>query len=313
MLTLRQYLKNFWGSHPKLQQYNNTYLYLAFFTAIIFIFFRLFEQPLIDLLIHHTQLYKENMQYLEQLRTSLEEEFVLLSGVHALLSTVESSSVGISVIVDAKIQIGNELKSLTSLAEDSQQYLKVSSYLTELFILLTYLGHYLTPVLFEINLIVLFLFCLAKCMQRFNIPHMLFKILKAGVLLLCLLQLALPYSIHFTALATQYVESHYDDSLNSYAKRIHDEYVGQQKDNSNDARAKSLINQNERLRVDKRHKVSSFFRFINQKLLRTTLMISITPIVIFLTMIITLRFFVESTMQLPEEMAVKSKKDRPVL
>jgi len=294
-------------------KFNDKYFYIALFALLFLVVFYVFEQGLIDKFLHQDALNQSNTQYLQRLRADLSEEYVLISEVHALLATIESGSVGVSIIVDANIQIGKEVKSLTTLAEDGKRYLAASVIATESIIMLLYLSHFVLPILFKSSLVLLLLFGVAKWLKRLNVPHVLFHLLKINILLLATLHFALPYSVHLARVSTEFLDNNYDSAIHTYAKRIHQEYVGQTKSSGNDARAKSLLEQTESINTHSNHKISSFFRYINQKLMRTLLTNTVIPSLLFLFLYLLFRFFIESTFQLPEEMAVKTKQDRPVV
>lgn len=310
---LREWLQAHWKDHPEFERYDNKYFYILLVSTLLFIVYLMFEQSLVDRFVRQDDLNQSNIKYLENLRSTLAEEFVLISEVHSLLATIESGSVGISIIVDANIQIGNEVKSLTHLAEEGKKYLSASVIVTECIILLLYLSHFLLPILFQVCVVLLILFSLTKWLERLNLPHVFFKLLKSSVLLLAILHFALPYSVHLAAVTTQYLDKHHGTEMQNYAKNIHAEYVGQHKDKSNDKRAKSLMEKNETITANKGHKVASFFRYTSQKLLRTLLVNTVIPLLLFLSLYLLFRFFIESTFQVPEEMAVKTHRDRPVV
>ncbi|XOV80971.1 MAG: hypothetical protein ACFHVJ_08475 [Aestuariibacter sp.] len=313
MLDVINRIKEVITAHPIWAKCNDKYFYIGILAFLLLMVYQIFEQNLIDTFLRQDNLNQSNTQYLEKLRNHLSEEYVLISEVHALLTTIESGSVGISIIVDANIQIGKEVKSLTTLAEDGKQYLEASVIATESIILLLYLSHYLLPVLFQISLVLTVLFCAAKWLKRLNVPHVLFRLLKGSILLLSILHFALPYSVHLAKVSTEYLDNHYDSAMHTYAKRIHEEYVGQSKTNGNDARAKSLMEQNETITTNTSDRISSFFRYTNQKLLRTLLTNTVIPTLLFLSLYLLFRFFIESTFQIPEEMAVKTRQDKPVV
>lgn len=282
-----------WPSTQWLTPFKNSSFNLGLVWSLLFLLFLLFENSINHALFEQSQLNLTNTRYLQTLRTSLTEELIVLKEITALLSTIETSQFGFSIIVDATITIGKEVSSLTDLTKRGSLYLEIAIVATEVLILLSHLTHYILPMIVFFILISLALRSFSKWLDYSNIQLECAKLLKVLTMWFVILHFVIPYSIHFAAAVSHHIEHKKPHELTGYAQHFHNELKQSRGHQDLSKKAKALVHKGESLLTNFKHKVSATFRYVSQLLLRKLLLALVIPLLLFSFLYIAARYVLD--------------------
>ena len=295
-----------WPSTQWFTPFKNSSFYMGLVWFLLLLLFLFFENSINHALFEQSQLNVSNSNYLQTLRASLTEELIVLKEIKALLATIETSQFGFSIIVDAKVTLGKEVSSLTDLANRGSLYLEVAIIATEVLILLSYLTHYILPIILLFIFVGLTLRSFAKWLDYSNIQTECAKLLKVLTMWFVMLHFAIPYSVHFAAAVSHHIEQNKRHELTGYAKHFHNELKQSQGHQSLSKKAKAMIHKGENLLTNFKHKVSSMFRYVSQLLLRKLLLALVIPLLLFGFLYFTLRYILNTTLLVNDEIRRKT-------
>lgn len=293
-------------SAQSLASLNNRSFYLVVLWSLLALLLLLFEASISRFLFEQSQLSESNLAYLNKLTASLTDELIILKEIKALLSTIETSQFGVSIIVNAQITVGKEISSLTELTDRGGTYLELAILASQIMVLLTHLSHFVLPMILLFILLALALMYFGKWQDYSNIEAESSKLLRVLTMWFVMLHFALPYSIHFAAAVSNHIENQKPHQLNGYAQHFHHELKGDKTHQDLSKKAKALIHKGESLLSNFKHKVSSMFRYVSQLLLRKLLLALVIPVLLFGFLFFTLRYILNSTLMVRDELTQKT-------
>ena len=91
------------------------YIYLVLVCLTLFLYSLTEHADKLSSYIIHDKLYMSNQAYLYNIEKRTVANFVRLSAINSTLSTMKSSTIGISFIIETNLTIGKELEHLESL------------------------------------------------------------------------------------------------------------------------------------------------------------------------------------------------------
>jgi hypothetical protein len=171
-------------------------------------------------------LHLKNQAYLDSARALAATDLAYIGELSAVTEVARSSEVGVSFFASFNVEVGNLLHTLANILDRGMAVLLASLAAIELLVLADDIAHWLSPVLFEVNVYLAIGFYLAKILGLSNI--LVDKIMHFGQLslgLFLIAHLALPYGIHLSAVVGQELSQSKRQDIAQTLKDTHHELV----------------------------------------------------------------------------------------
>lgn len=203
------------------------------------------------------EIYLKNKAYLEKTEAEASEQVIKLAALEGLFKTAQSSQVGISIIVDAQVTIGNELAALTRLVQETAE-ITLLSVISSLFLREAQdVAFFLTPMLYRITLaatILLLLYYLVPTyLTKFH--DLIHDIFYLAVLVLAYASIVLPYSISATNHLAELTTKEFRAGAKEHINQLHHEYVLESDKDSLTERGKHATDSFQELAVKEEQKI----------------------------------------------------------
>ncbi|MCY7295013.1 hypothetical protein [Alteromonas sp. a30] len=187
-----------------------------------------------------------NQHYLKGVEQQALDELILLVEVTTLLDIAESSQIGVSFIADYNVTVGQLLKELNQGLKQGIDVTMGSIVAVRVLGLLAQSAHFLSPYLMWLCLIFWTLYALlAMVREKKLIPQRVLinarLITRHTTLLFIVVHLLLPYSIHFSALASEQISSKLQLSSQANLSQLHGSLLSFTAGHKLEERAKSSI------------------------------------------------------------------------
>lgn len=225
-------------------------------------------------------LFQSNQVYLLDIEKRVTANYVRLALINATFSTMETSNVGISFFINAKLNIGKELKQLESLTDRATYYSSTVLLFNTLLKKIYFFTANISPILFIIFVFFAFLYSLCGLMSfSAGLKHAII----AGRFVLTLLiicHLIIPYAIHLANIVTQSIEQERKIENMDYFKNLNHEYENAKDKSSVQHRAESLLRGIENVLVDIEIKIESLLIHILEYIIAEVLETILIPLLL---------------------------------
>lgn len=227
---------------PTLEQHNATGVVMLLATAAIFF------HPFIHSTVSITNIVDANQLYLSNSEHKSITSFLLLSEISALLAMVSSSEVGISFIANFNVSIGNALQVFSDLVDRGLAINLLSIGAIKILQLINNFSDCLILWLSGIILCIGFgYFFLLALFKDHIINQLILSLFHKLFLLMLILHIAVPYSIHISASTSHYLLNDIKQHNESKLLNLHHHTLKEKSHKNPKDRAKQSIHSLEKL------------------------------------------------------------------
>jgi len=209
-------------------------------------------------------LHLKNQAYLDSARLLAATDLAYMGELSAVTEVARSSQLGVSFFASFNVEVGNLLHAFTNILDRGIAVLLASLSAIEFLVLVDDIAHWLSPVLFEVTIILAIGFYLAKLLSLSNI--LIVKIMQLAQLslgLFLIAHLALPYSIHLSAVVGQELSQSKRQVIAQTLKYTHDDMVVRNKrQDLKESAESSLRNLKKTHQQHLNHKVSNLSKYL---------------------------------------------------
>lgn len=156
---------------------------------------------------NQSALVESNSMYLTQLETQLLADYASIMLLSAVVDVAASSQFGLSFIFDMNVQVGELLDNLAQILDRGEGYLLIAIAAVAALEIVALLSDFLAPKLFELLLVVGFIWSAIAVFYRqvihSTLATQLFKLL---AMLFLVTHIAIPYTIHLSSGATTVID-----------------------------------------------------------------------------------------------------------
>jgi len=248
--------------HTFWSQSNQPFFYLFVLSSLVWLVNGyVLDHPLYQYGVQDT-LFQSNQAYLIELEQESSTFFLSLSGVNALIETIQSSSVGFDFVINTQINIGHQLNTLSQLTELGVKASGMAVLSANALHFAMVLGQKIATSVLPILLLSLMAFSFSAWCGIFVLRRVFFYLMKVSLLIWVLCHLVLPYTIHLSSVVSQTLAQSYLQDSKDYFQSIHHEYGQTQPPQSTDKQAHHLAKKMEKLLVKVEHKISNLLRHV---------------------------------------------------
>lgn len=176
-------------------------------------------------------LVQKNDEYLTSIEQVDKVNIFLLSEMKGVISTLESSEIGISIFIDANIEIGKVFTSFSTFIENALNLTLSSLAVTEGTRWLLKLCEHLSPLLLVTSFICLGLLALGKSLGQEKLDGESYtkRFFEFTLIVFLTVYLIIPYSVYGTSLIDKYVYEELQQEKNQNIKNLHADIVSNEK------------------------------------------------------------------------------------
>ena len=248
----------------------------------------------VDGYFNQQSLVQSNEGYLLNMVEKERSELLLLSEINGFLSLIQSSELGVSFLLDAKIQVGNILNPLTDITQQSFNSTLSSLHLTHGLKKVLALVDWLVLKVAICFLLILALYCGAKFKkQPSNLANHLKPILEKLVLILLTLHLLIPYSLYLSSKIDISLYQSFSEEAKDDLKNLHQTLVSDKNKNGLIERTEYFIKNLERMLLDIPKKTEALISYHSNQVVLTILRIVIMPGTILFLLFFLTRFYIK--------------------
>jgi len=248
----------------------------------------------ISSLFNQNNLVMVNDKYLEGIEKSNRKNLLLLTEIDSLLSVLESSQVGMSLIVDASLKIGKAVTPLSKVVTKAFDLTFISITVTVALRWLLNLAEIVAPVLFFITMIISGIYGIARAFGDHvtTTAKSALKCLKIFGLGFVCTHLLIPYSIHSVSLLEGILYADIEKQKNTNLHNLHSDLIRHHAKQSIKEKIKHDIKQIENTLLKLPLKVDVLVSYYSKHMMITLLRSSVFPLAIFyFLMVILLSLF----------------------
>lgn len=183
--------------------------------------------------VNQDSLVSQNEAYLASIEKSDRTNLIMLAELSSFLSVMNSSEVGVSFFVNARVQVGNALSKLTEMTDKAFEVtlasLAITSGLRWLLKICDFSGYYI----FVGLLILISLYCFLSCIPvKKALYQSVTKLIEFVFLIFISVYLLVPYCVHGAYLLDGIIYSEMGAAKNTNMKNMHDAIVKDGMDSS---------------------------------------------------------------------------------
>jgi len=233
----------------------------------------------------HQSILNENAQYLKASAKQSEENVLKLAEIFALLETIQSTQIGISLIVKLQIEVGQAVAAFSNIVEQGIVVSTLSSAAAYTLLALDKIASFLSPWLFKLALLLvsIFLVCYSFSRKQYITG---FSLLAAelAVILFLVAHLIIPYTIHINGWLATEVTSELTKNSQTKMTDLHAYVVDANGKKSLRKRAEHATKVLERVVIDIGKKIEIATSYAIRHIVSSIIEALIMPLVIFLAL-----------------------------
>lgn len=239
------------------------------------------------------QLMQSNLEYLTELEKKDRNDLLLLAGIDGFLSLVDSSELGVSFIVDAKIQVGSILSPLMDVTKNAFESTLASLFLTVGMQEVLSLVAWLSPYFAKLLLFLISVYCLLSVNPsksnwfRIHVKSMV----KYVSIIFVTLHLLIPYSVHFSAQVDKAVYQSLSSDISNDLENLHHEIVSKNDTTDVKQKAENTIKNLERMLLNIPEKTEALISYYSGKVIFGFLRMILLPSLMILMLIFFTGFY----------------------
>ena len=245
-----------------------------------------------------------NLSYLEQAEQQAFKTYLLLAEFNSGLALLQSSRAGISTFVEVNVQLGSELKQVTSLVEKSTLVSLISMGVLFTLKLLHSFFQWLSPLLFTLLLGLAFIYLtISFVMKSKTKVSRIFGVTTSTIMLIFIcVHLLFPLSIFMAQLTEKKITSLLSNSVHSNYDSVQQQILGASKKMSVKHKVESAFNRYEQAVVSIPEKVSMLAKNFIQHLVTTLFNTIVFPLGYFYVLLVLSRRILEHSFDLSKPM-----------
>ena len=237
-----------------------------------------------------------NDNYLEEIEKTDRQNLLKLTEIASTLAVLESSQVGISILVDASIKIGKAIKPLSNVTEKAFDLTLASISATIALRWILNFAELVAPLLFFISMLITCLYFLLRAYNKSNSLFIVsvYKFTHITALVFLCSHIILPYSIHSVALIEKSLYTDIKKQKNTDLHNLHGMLTHNDSKHNIKDKIESDIHRIEHLIIKLPNKVEVLASYYSKHMILTILRSIIFPLAIFYVFIIVMRSHLHS-------------------